>query len=68
MHRRALLIALAALAVLAMCSSLDTALAQKSGGTLRIYHRDTAPGASIHEEATTSTLIPFMGVYNNLVM
>ena len=68
MHRRALLIALAALAVLAMCSSLDTALAQKSGGTLRIYHRDTSPGASIHEEATISTLIPFMGVYNNLVM
>ena len=45
-----------------------TALAQKSGGTLRIYHRDSAPGASIHEEATISTVVPFMAVYNNLVM
>ncbi|MGD9803265.1 MAG: ABC transporter substrate-binding protein [Hyphomicrobiaceae bacterium] len=47
---------------------VGNALAQKSGGILRIYHRDAAPGASIHEEATISTLIPFMSVYNNLVM
>ena len=68
MHRRTRLIAPAALAILAMCNSLYTAQAQRSVGTLWIYHRDTSPGASIHEEATTSTLIPFMGVYNNLVM
>jgi peptide/nickel transport system substrate-binding protein len=44
------------------------ALAQKSGGTLRIYHRDNLPSASIHEEATISTVQPFMGVFNNLVL
>ena len=43
-------------------------LAQKQGGTLRIYHRDNLPSASIHEEATISTVQPFMGVFNNLVL
>jgi len=46
----------------------DIALAQKSGGTLKIYHRDNPPSGSIHEEATISTLMPFMGVFNNLVV
>jgi peptide/nickel transport system substrate-binding protein len=45
-----------------------SAVAQKQGGTLRIYHRDTPPSASIHEEATISTVAPFMGVFNNLVV
>ncbi len=44
------------------------AMAQKSGGTLRMYFHDNAPSASIHEEATTSTVVPFMPVYNNLVL
>jgi peptide/nickel transport system substrate-binding protein len=44
------------------------AAAQKQGGTLRIYHRDNPPSASIHEEATFSVNEPFMAVYNNLVM
>jgi peptide/nickel transport system substrate-binding protein len=44
------------------------ALAQKQGGTLRIYHRDNLPSASIHEEATISTVMPFMSVFNNLVL
>ena len=44
------------------------ALAQKQGGTLRIYHRDNLPSASIHEEATISTVQPFMGIFNNLVL
>ena len=44
------------------------ALAQKQGGILKIYHRDNPPSASIHEEATFSTLIPFMPVFNNLVI
>ncbi|MBV9833041.1 MAG: peptide ABC transporter substrate-binding protein, partial [Alphaproteobacteria bacterium] len=43
-------------------------LAQKSGGTLRITHMDNPPSASIHEEATISTVMPFMSVFNNLVM
>src|ERR1700761_5981447 len=45
-----------------------TALAQKAGGTLKVYHRDNPPSASIHEEATISTIIPFMGVFNNLIL
>ncbi len=40
----------------------------KQGGILRIYHRDTPPSASILEEATISTIVPFMGVFNNLVI
>ena len=44
------------------------ALAQKSGGILRAYHRDNPPSASIHEEATISTVQPFMAVFNNLVL
>ena len=44
------------------------ALAQKPGGTLRVTHRDNPPSASIHEEATISTVMPFASVYNNLVV
>ena len=43
-------------------------LAQTAGGVMRVYHRDTPPSASIHEEATTSTNMPFMSIYNNLVI
>jgi peptide/nickel transport system substrate-binding protein len=43
------------------------AFAQKSGGILKVYHRGNPPSASIHEEATTSTIMPFAVVYNNLV-
>ena len=44
------------------------ALAQKHGGTLKYYHRDNPPTTSIHEEATISTVNPFMAVFNNLVL
>ncbi len=44
------------------------ALAQQPGGVLRIPHRENPPSASIHEEATISTVMPFMGVFNNLVV
>ena len=40
----------------------------KSGGVMRIYQRDNPASASIHEEATFSTNIPFMSVFNNLVI
>ena len=33
-----------------------------------MYFQDSPPSASIHEEATTSTVVPFMGLYNNLVL
>ena len=60
--RRVLMLS-AAVALLA-----SPALAQKAGGTLRVSHRDNPPSASIHEEATISTVMPFMSVYNNLVV
>src|SRR5947209_13800366 len=48
--------------------SAAPAAAQKSGGTLRIYHWDSPPSMSIHEEVTISTNVPMMGVFNNLVL
>jgi peptide/nickel transport system substrate-binding protein len=44
------------------------ALAQKPGGVLNIYHRDSPASMSIHEEATISTVAPMMAVFNNLVV
>ena len=44
------------------------AAAQKSGGILRIEHIDNPPSASIHEEGTASVVIPFMAMFNNLVL
>ena len=55
-------------ALLALTGLAGNALAQKQGGTLRIAHRDTPPSASIHEEATISTVMPFASVFNNLVV
>src|SRR5436190_19238909 len=40
----------------------------KSGGIFRIYHRDSPGSASIHEGATYSLNVPFMPIYNNLVI
>jgi peptide/nickel transport system substrate-binding protein len=60
----------ATLAALATASVLGASpvLAQKSGGTLRISHRDNPPSASLHEESTISVVQPFMAVFNNLVV
>jgi len=55
-------------AFLFMLSLAGSALAQKPGGTLRVYHRDSPASMSIHEEGTNSTSIPMMGVFNNLVL
>jgi len=59
---------LAAGSLLAVMFAAEAALAQKSGGILKAYHRGTPPSGSIHEEATNSTLSPYMAVMNNLVM
>ena len=59
------LLAVAAAAAGAIAPTV--AFAQKSGGILKIYHRGNPPSASIHEEATTNTVMPFQVVYNNLV-
>ena len=52
-----------------LCALLGPAAnAQKQGGTLRMYLWDNPPSASIHEEATVSTVMPFMSLFNNLVL
>ena len=58
----------AAAALLITLSGMGTASAQKPGGILKIYHRDSPASMSILEEATNSTEIPMMGVFNNLVL
>src|ERR1700716_1292671 len=42
--------------------------AQKSGGTLRLYHNDNPPSTSLLEESTIASVTPFSAVFNNLVM
>src|SRR6266550_3895212 len=44
------------------------ALAEKTGGILKIPHFDSPASMSLHEEATAATQRPMMGVFNNLVM
>ena len=55
-------------AVAAFILASNPVLAQKSGGVLKIEHMDNPPSASIHEEATFSAAMPFMALYNNLVV
>src|SRR6266581_6479305 len=59
-----------AVATLSLLAIFDPAQAgePKQGGTFRIYHRDSPANASIHEGATYSINIPFMPVFNNLVV
>ena len=57
---------LTTLALVSSTTFAGTALAQKSGGILR--HRDSPASMSIHDEATWSTIMPMMGVFNNLVL
>jgi peptide/nickel transport system substrate-binding protein len=56
----------AALTVVAIANA--QAAGPKSGGILKMYHRETPPSLSIHEEATYSVNIPMMAVFNNLVI
>jgi len=44
------------------------AVAQKPGGVLKIYHRDSPASMSVHEEGSNSVSIPMMAVFNNLVL
>src|SRR5215469_15118040 len=54
--------------LLVALSAAGAAYAQKPGGVLKIYHRDSPASMSILEEVTNSTEIPMMGVFNNLVL
>src|SRR5215469_11747338 len=60
--------AFAATVLLIAVSASDATFAQKPGGILRVYHWDSPASMSIHEEATYSTVVPMMGVFNNLVV
>jgi peptide/nickel transport system substrate-binding protein len=63
-----ILVKAALLTALAVLSFVGSALAQKSGGVLKVYHRDSPASMSILEEATISTVVPAMAVFNNLVV
>ena len=62
--RGALALALLGLGAVA---GAGAAVAQKAGGTLHIYNTSQPPSASIHEESTIATNMPFMAIFNNLV-
>jgi peptide/nickel transport system substrate-binding protein len=51
-----------------MLAAANPTIAQKQGGILRIYHRDSPASMSIHEEGTVGVMMPMMGVFNNLVL
>ena len=58
-------------AILGLAAALlgaAAAHAQKAGGTLRVFHRDSPASMSIHEEGTVGVIMPMMGVMNNLVL
>ena len=59
---------IAAAVLLLLTAMSGGAEAQKPGGVLRIYHRDSPASMSIHEEGTNSVSIPMMAVFNNLVL
>ncbi|MBY0329099.1 MAG: ABC transporter substrate-binding protein [Acetobacteraceae bacterium] len=60
---------IAGAAFLAAMLAGAAALAEpQRGGTLRVYHRENPASASMHEEASIATVMPFMAVFNNLVV
>lgn len=63
--RQRILVMLTALVMLLVSTATQ---AQRQGGVLRVYHRDSPGGMSIHELGTISTVMPMMGVFNNLVL
>ena len=58
----------AAGALLIAALAAEPVFAQKSGGVLRMHQFDNPPSLSIHEEVTNATVVPMMGVFNNLLM
>ena len=67
LRKRGVIRIFAAALVASLVAGTVPAAAQKSGGTLRIYNTTQPPSASIHEESTIATNMPFMAVFNNLV-
>src|SRR6266516_7475318 len=67
MSRRGWSIGIAA-ALLFGATAANMAFAQKQGGVLRVFHRDSPASMSILEEGSISAIMPMMGVFNNLVL
>src|SRR5437762_8787373 len=61
-------VAAGAALALALALSPGAAVAQKSGGVLKIPHADSPASMSIHEQSTIVSEGPMMAVFNNLVM
>jgi peptide/nickel transport system substrate-binding protein len=49
-------------------TAANVVFAQKPGGVLRVFHRDSPASMSILEEGSISAIMPMMGVFNNLVL
>src|SRR4051794_298448 len=62
------IVAAGAALALALLTAAPPASAEKQGGVLRVYHRDSPASMSVHEEGTVGVIMPMMGVFNNLVM
>ena len=56
----------AGIAAVAMLAGGVAYAEPQRGGTLRVYHRENPASASVHEEASIATAMPFMAVFNNL--
>ena len=56
------------LLLIVIMSFVTAAMAQKSGGTLRVPLGGTPTSASLIEESSIGVLRPFMPVFNNLVI
>jgi len=54
--------------LLVAMSAADPAVAQKSGGVLRVHALDSPPSLSMHEEVDAVPARALMGVFNNLVV
>src|SRR5215475_10971344 len=62
------LISLAGIALAVLFSAGVNAEEPKNGGILKMYHRENPASLSIHEEATYSTNVPAMPIFNNLII
>jgi peptide/nickel transport system substrate-binding protein len=62
------LLRLAVAAIAASAATVASAQQPKPGGILRMYHRETPPSMSIHEEATFSVNVSSMPIFSNLVI
>lgn len=58
----------AALALVVFAQPSASAQDPKHGGILHLFHRDSPGSPSILEESSDSVTVPFMAVFNNLVL